>query len=702
MSDKTPASPRTRGLGLRSKLVLGFIGLVAILLAVGVESITLLDRLGGSIDVILRENYKSVVACERMKEALERMDSGALFGLAGEEVRGRSLATEYRPRFEAALQTELGNITLPGEGERAERLRQLYATFGPILDRVLDPAIPVEERRALYFGRLLPTFQQIKTTADEILHMNQQNMVDANDQARTLASRASRRMAVLLLLGTALAGLGIAFLFRTVLVPLERLTRASRLAGAARDLDGALMPVRKTLEALKAEPTPLTPSQEDLLDSVRQETDRLGQIAQNLLALSRGEESQAQLRLKPAAPRDLIEDAVSAAAGSAASQQVTLVTEVDRGAPSVLADRKRIGQVFSSLLQNAIAHTAADGSVIVRAEPDGNQARFSVNDTGGGIAPEHRERIFEPFYQVPGTEDLGGVGLGLAVARDIVRDHDGEIRCESEEGKGTTFWFTLPAAIALIILLAVPAGSVLAQEAPIATDRPGFLFSSLTVGRGVVQAELGLPSITLNESDDVKVRSTSLAGLLRFGVTDDLELRLGAPVYTETRVEFGPFDDTDSGYGDLEVGAKWHILDNDGGRPSFALIPSVILPTGEDGFTADDPVYQLIAMAEWTLASGWGIGVLGGILNGPSGDDRFNQETFGLAAGRSLGSPAWSAYGEIVHIITDLDGASDSSFAGGGLKFLVSNDVQLDASFDRGLTDDSPDWLFGLGLAARF
>ena len=100
-------------------------------------------------------------------------------------------------------------------------------------------------------------------------------------------------MAVLLLLGSALAGVCLAFLFRAVLVPLERLTRASRLAGAAREIDGALIPVRQTLEALKAEPTPLTPSQEDLLESVRQETDRLGQVAQNLLALSRGEAGRA-------------------------------------------------------------------------------------------------------------------------------------------------------------------------------------------------------------------------------------------------------------------------------------------------------------------------------------------------------------------------------------------------------------------------
>ncbi|HEX6899779.1 MAG TPA: hypothetical protein VF789_08700 [Thermoanaerobaculia bacterium] len=207
--------------GMRIKLVMGLVGLFAILIAVGVESITLLDRLGGSIDVILRENYRSVIACERMKEALERMDSGALFALAGEEDQGRALAVQHRPRFESALKTELSNVTLAGEGKRAERLRRLFAGFTPVLERVLDPRVPLEERRSLYFQRLYPNFQLIKKTADEILEMNQRNMVGAKDRARQTADSATRRMAVLLLVGTGLAGLCAVFLFSAVFWPLE-------------------------------------------------------------------------------------------------------------------------------------------------------------------------------------------------------------------------------------------------------------------------------------------------------------------------------------------------------------------------------------------------------------------------------------------------------------------------------------------------
>lgn len=251
-----------------------------------------------------------------------------------------------------------------------------------------------------------------------------------------------------------------------------------------------------------------------------------------------------------------------------------------------------------------------------------------------------------------------------------------------------------------LIFLTLPAAAVAQTPpvSPLATDRPGFLFSSLTVGRGVVQAELGLPAVTLYDGSDT--RTTSLVGLLRVGVGDDVELRLGSPFYNEIRVEAGGRSVSERGYGDLEAGFKWHVLDNEGGRPSFALIPSVILPTGEDGFSAEDPVYQLNTATEWTLADGWGVGLLAGALRGEAGDGHYLQQTYGVLLGRTVG--AWSPYVEAAHVRTDLDGASDSSFLGGGVKYLISDDVQVDLNFDRGLTDESPDWLVGLGLGVRF
>ena len=224
-----------------------------------------------------------------------------------------------------------------------------------------------------------------------------------------------------------------------------RQVHASLLANAAHDLEKALGPLRSGLESVDVEG--LGSRQQQRVAEARAEMERLGEMAANLLAMSRLEERRQQLHLEPVAPGDLVAAAVGGLADRSKVEQVKLVTDVDPEAPRALADRERAALVLSSLLRNALAHTPGGGSVTVRAEPWEGRTRFSVADTGGGVPPAYRELIFEPLYQVPGTQDAAGAGMGLTIARDIVQAHGGEIHCQSEEGRGATFWFTLPAAV---------------------------------------------------------------------------------------------------------------------------------------------------------------------------------------------------------------------------------------------------------------
>ncbi len=198
--------------GLRQKLSFGFGGLLLIILIIGIQSIIHLTKLGESIDVILRENYRSVIACQQMKEALERMDSGILFELLGYTQKGDELIRKNELVFEMALQFELNNITLPGEGEKANHLQNLFGKYKVALTRVEDSRSPINVRRSAYFTDLFPLFLQIKDTAGEILRMNQQNMSDANDMARNSAAAARKQMYILLVAGTFVA---IGFIFFT-------------------------------------------------------------------------------------------------------------------------------------------------------------------------------------------------------------------------------------------------------------------------------------------------------------------------------------------------------------------------------------------------------------------------------------------------------------------------------------------------------
>ena len=214
-------------LGLRQKLSLGFGGLLVIMIAIGIQSLLHLSELGESIDVILRENYRSVIACQEMKESLERIDSGVVFTLLGDEQRGKEQIDGNTPVFEKALQTELNNITLPGEGEKAALIQRLFKEYMAALRNIEDTHISLSHRRSTYFKDLLPLFKQIKDTADEILQMNQKNMSDANNRARLRAASARRQMYLLLFAGTIIAIGFVLFTGRWILRPINRLIKSA-------------------------------------------------------------------------------------------------------------------------------------------------------------------------------------------------------------------------------------------------------------------------------------------------------------------------------------------------------------------------------------------------------------------------------------------------------------------------------------------
>ena len=128
---------------------------------------------------------------------------------------------------------------------------------------------------------------------------------------------------------------------------------------------------------------------------------------------------------------------------------VELYEAVGPDLPTVLADRDRLVQVLTNLLANALRYTPAGGRVTVEAEHWDGGIRFSVRDTGAGIAPEHLPHVFERLYRVEKSRSRegGGSGLGLAISHAFVRAMGGAMRAESAgPGKGSTFSFTLPAA----------------------------------------------------------------------------------------------------------------------------------------------------------------------------------------------------------------------------------------------------------------
>jgi len=111
----------------------------------------------------------------------------------------------------------------------------------------------------------------------------------------------------------------------------------------------------------------------------------------------------------------------------------------------VSADRDRLLQVFSNLVDNAVKFTAAGGTITLAAEADQAAVRFCVSDTGCGIPPEQVPHLFDRFWQATRT-DRRGIGLGLSIVKALVEAHGGHMVVESEPGHGTTFGFSVPVA----------------------------------------------------------------------------------------------------------------------------------------------------------------------------------------------------------------------------------------------------------------
>jgi signal transduction histidine kinase len=188
---------------------------------------------------------------------------------------------------------------------------------------------------------------------------------------------------------------------------------------------------------------PLTEKQAELLHAAREDCDRLQAMVDDLLDMSRIESGRVELYPLPTPVGMLVGNALEQFKAEAEGKGVRLSAEVTIPEIRVLADHERVGHIFGNLINNALRHTPHDGSVKLGASLINGAVRFTVTDTGTGIAKQYHDRLFEKFFHVP---DGGpkGTGLGLYIAREIVRAHGGDVGVESEPGKGSTFWFTLP------------------------------------------------------------------------------------------------------------------------------------------------------------------------------------------------------------------------------------------------------------------
>jgi signal transduction histidine kinase len=233
--------------------------------------------------------------------------------------------------------------------------------------------------------------------------------------------------------------------FNTMANDLERNERLRRnmVADVAHELRTPLSNLKGYLEAIN---DGVIEPDAKVIESLSEESATLSHLVDELQELSLAEAGELKLISQDEDISRIIRETIMAAQAKASTKEIELTWKITDGLPLMKMDSYRIRQVLNNLLQNAIAHTRNGGRIEVTGEQRADEIAVSVTDNGEGISAEDLPNIFERFYRVDKsrTRSTGGSGLGLTIAKRFVEAHGGEISAKSEQGKGSTFTFTLP------------------------------------------------------------------------------------------------------------------------------------------------------------------------------------------------------------------------------------------------------------------
>ena len=221
-------------------------------------------------------------------------------------------------------------------------------------------------------------------------------------------------------------------------------TRRDFVANVSHELRTPLTSISGYVEAMLDMPS-IDPVAREFLGIILKNATRMTRLTEDLLVLAQVESADFKLALQPLRADTLVEDAANSL--MPVVQDAGMSMEIaETAADTILGDPDALQQVFGNLVENASKYGRSGGKLRLGARRRAEQVEFYVQDFGPGVPFEHRRRIFERFYRVDKarSRESGGTGLGLSIARHIVNAHGGDIRVESELGRGATFVFTLP------------------------------------------------------------------------------------------------------------------------------------------------------------------------------------------------------------------------------------------------------------------
>jgi len=215
------------------------------------------------------------------------------------------------------------------------------------------------------------------------------------------------------------------------------------IATVSHELKTPISSIKMTTQLLSDERTgPLTDDQEQLVNSIRDDAERLLKITSELINMTQVETGNIQFNLQPTPVSSIIEDAVDAVQIQAQQKNISIKLDIPETSPRIYADKEKTTWVLINLLTNAIKYSHDASPIEIHARTNKDQVEISVKDYGRGIDEKYITRIFDRYFKVPGSQERSRTGLGLAISKEFIEAQGGKIWVHSRIGEGSEFGFS--------------------------------------------------------------------------------------------------------------------------------------------------------------------------------------------------------------------------------------------------------------------
>jgi signal transduction histidine kinase len=360
-------------------------------------------KLANDSEAILKDNYNSVVYAKNMlKDISFPIDVAS---------------------FEIALKAQQKNITEKGEKELTDSISNKF------LQLKNDPKKASNALHPLLF---------------QLMELNMKAIEQKNEQAQNTAHNV-----FVYLIITGLLFVVVAFIFiikfpAYIAVPIIKrdIDKTNFIATVSHELKTPIASIKLSTKLLEDERIGnLNQEQKQLIQNIKEETVRVLKITTEVLSMAQMESGKIQLNIHPAEPKKIVDYAVEATHFQAEQKQIILEIKYDDQLPVINADVEKTAWVIVNLLSNAIRYSTEKSKIIIEVMSTAETVVFSVQDFGKGIEEKYLNKIFDRYFQVPGSK--AGTGLGLAISKQFIEAQEGRIWAESAIGSGSKFTFIL-------------------------------------------------------------------------------------------------------------------------------------------------------------------------------------------------------------------------------------------------------------------